>query len=166
MFRYAIICSGYIIRKVFIMNKLFDEAMVVAETFDVSTPDNGLVLYSVSFLPTKENRDKAFAFVNEKKGVKSIENTTCGEKLVELGFADANLPLEQNLVEKVWEVSSERVIKNAKGDVRAFVEGADPRSVFCRVELPNILDNEKIITINGVDKYKFAKKFLQTKTKE
>ena len=44
------------------MNKFFDDAVTVAQTFDVSTPKNGLVLYSVSFLPTKENRDKAFAF--------------------------------------------------------------------------------------------------------
>ena len=148
------------------MSKIFDEAMVVAETFDVSTPENGLVLYSVSFLPTKENRDKAFAFVNENSDVKTIENTPCGKKLIELGFADANLPLGQDMVAKVWGVASERMIRNAKGDVRTFVEGADPRSVFCRIELPNILANEKIITINGVDKYEFAKKFLQTKTKE
>jgi len=148
------------------MNKLFDEAMIIAKTFDVSTPKNGLVLYSISFLPTKENRDKAFAFVNENKESKTIENTPCGKKLVELGFACANISLNKDMVAEVWSVASERMIKNAKGNVRAFVDGADPRSVFCRVELPNILANENIITINGIDKNEFAKKFLQTKTKE
>ncbi|MBQ7285254.1 MAG: hypothetical protein IJW72_03270 [Alphaproteobacteria bacterium] len=142
------------------MNKFFDDAVTVAQTFDVSTPKNGLVLYSVSFLPTKENRDKAFAFVKDNIGVKTIEDTPCGKKLVELGFASSDLPLTQDMIAEVWAIASDRMIKSAEGNVIAFVDGADSRSVFCRVELPNILKNDKIVTINGEDKYLFAKKFM------
>jgi hypothetical protein len=36
------------------VNQIFDDAMEVAKTYDVSTPENGLVLYSVSFCPQKK----------------------------------------------------------------------------------------------------------------
>ena len=57
------------------MNQIFNDAMEVAKTYDVSTPENGLVLYSVSFLPSKENRDKAFEYVRNHPGSVTIENT-------------------------------------------------------------------------------------------
>lgn len=139
---------------------LYTQAMKVAETFDVTTPPDSVVLYSISYLPTTENRDKAFAYVKENTGKKMIEHTACGAELVRLGLASSsscNLSAEQ--VAKVWKVASKRFIEAARGDVRAFVDGADPRSVFRSMELPTILQNEHIRTINGIDKHDFAQRF-------
>ena len=142
------------------MNQIFDDAMEVAKTYDVSTPENGLVLYSVSFLPTKENREQAFQYVKDHSGFVTIENTLCGSKLVEMSLTDkGNLTDEE--VASIWATASERMIKTAKGNITAFVDGANPRSVFCRVELVNILENPLITTINGEDKHLFASKYIK-----
>ena len=42
------------------MNKL-EEAYRIAETEDVSTPSNSVVMYSISYLPTRKNKDEAMA---------------------------------------------------------------------------------------------------------
>ena len=142
------------------MKQFFCEAMNVAEAYDVSTPENGLVLYSVSFLPTKENRELAFQYVKEHSGFVTIENTLCGSKLVEMSLSDKG-ELTDEEIASIWAAASERMIKNAKGKVTAFVKGVDPRSVFCRVELVNILENPLITTINGEDKDLFASKYIK-----
>ena len=54
----------------------------------------------------------------------------------------------------------------ASGNVTAFVDNADPRSVFRSEELPAILRNPKILTINGVDKFAFASRFEEFAEKE
>lgn len=141
------------------MKNLYERAMKVAQTYDVSTPENGLVLYSVSFLPTKENRDKAFAYVKENPDKMVIEHTDCGAKLVELGLASADSGLTPEQVADIWAAASKRLINCAKGNVRAFVKNAHPRSVFRRMELPSILANPEIKKINSVNKKEFARKF-------
>ena len=60
----------------------------------------------------------------------------------------------------VWKIASARMIAEARGDVKAFVKNADPRSVFRSTELPEILRNEEIKTINGVDKFSFAESYF------
>lgn len=47
---------------------LYKQAMTVAETFDVSSPENSVVLYSISYLPTTRNRDLAFDCVRSNPG--------------------------------------------------------------------------------------------------
>ena len=89
-----------------------------------------------------------------------IEHTACGAELVRLGLDSAdkcNLPSEQ--IAAVWKAASKRFIEAASGNVCAFVEKADRRSVFRSMELPTILQNERIRTVNGTDKYEFAKIF-------
>ena len=46
------------------MSELYHQALEAAQTCDVSTPPDSLVLYSVSFLPTKENKEQALRFIN------------------------------------------------------------------------------------------------------
>ena len=58
---------------------LYKQAMTVAETFDVSSPENSVVLYSISYLPTTHSgwNDPTYqAFVAEKfpTAVKSYES--------------------------------------------------------------------------------------------
>lgn len=139
---------------------LYKQAMTIAETFDVSSPENSVVLYSISYLPTTHNRDLAFDCVRSNPGKMMIEHTACGAELVRLGLDSAdkcNLPSEQ--IAAVWKAASKRFIEAASGNVCAFVEKADRRSVFRSMELPTILQNERIRTVNGTDKYEFAKIF-------
>lgn len=141
------------------MKNLFAKALQVSRSYDVSTPENGAVLYSVSYLPTKENRDKAFAFATAHPDKMVIEHTDCGAKLVEMGLSSNDSGLTADEVAEVWCVASQRFIKAAAGEVTAFVDNADSRSVFRRMELPNILENPRLTTINGIDKLEFARKF-------
>ena len=60
------------------MKSLFLEGLKVAKTYDVCTPKDSLVVYSVSFLPNKKNRDDAFAYVNANRGKMMIEHTPAG----------------------------------------------------------------------------------------
>lgn len=138
---------------------LYQEALDVAGSYDVATPKNSVVLYSISFLPTTENRDKAFAYVKAHPKAKMIEDTVCGKKLVELGIGYHEVGLSAEEVAHIWAVASRRFIKGIKGDVTAFVDKADARSVFRTVELPMLLENPAVNKINKIDKYKFAQKF-------
>lgn len=163
------LCADYLftdiktaLRKLFFLknkNEFLTKAIYVAKTYDVSTSANKLVLYSISFLPTKENRDKAFAFVEQNPEYMTIENTPCGAKLVEMNISSSDKCLLAEDISSIWAIASERMIKKAKGNVTAFVDNADSRSVFCRIELPAIIANSSISTINGEDKYSFAKHF-------
>ncbi len=141
------------------MNNLFSDALKIAKHYDVSTPENGLVVYSVSYQPTKENRDKAFKYVADNPGSMMMEHTPCGAKLVEIGMASSDTGLSEEELTLVWKEASKRMIDEASGNVTAFVDKADQRSVFCSLELPAILNNPNIKTINREDKIKFAKRF-------
>ena len=113
------------------MKSLFLEGLKVAKTYDVCTPKDSLVVYSVSFLPNKKNRDDAFAYVNANRGKMMIEHTPCGAKLVEMGFASSDTGLNDDDVALIWKEASKRLIDEAAGNITAFVDNADPRSVFC-----------------------------------
>lgn len=139
------------------MNNLYMQAMNVARSFDVQTPENSVILYSISFLPSKKNRDDAFEYVAKNKDMMMIEHTACGSKLVEMGLCSSDTGLSDDEVSDIWSVASKRFIENASGNIVAFVNGADKRSVFLKMELPTILNNPKIININNIDKYEFAK---------
>lgn len=139
------------------MNKL-EEAYKIAETEDVSTPPNSVVLYSISYLPTRKNKDAAMAYLDEHKECYTLDDTPCGKKLIALGLETGSGCPDSEIL-KVWALASKRFIAAASGDVLAFVNGADSRSTFVSVELPHILQNEKIKQINGEDKFVFAKRF-------
>ena len=127
-------------------SELFQKAFRIAQDYDVSTPKDSAVLYSVSYLPSKENRDNAVEYVRRHPGKMMIEHTDCGAKLVELGLSSRA-------------IASKRFIEAATGDVTAFVKGADPRGVFRKQELPSMLENTNITSINGENKFNFAKRF-------
>ena len=139
------------------MQKLYEQAMQAAAADDVSTPPDSLVLYSISYLPTTENKDKAFAYLQKNPEAIMIDQTPCGKKLIALGMLEDVLPKEQ--IVDVWKLASKRLIAAASGNVTAFVDKADKRSVFRQQELPGLLENDKVKTINGMDKYIFAARF-------
>ena len=133
------------------------QAMDIALNEDVSTPPDGAVLYSVSYLKTTKNRDDAYAFVQKNKACKTLDHTPCGKALCEMDTQRTNDVLPE-AVKEVWKKASQRFIASASGNVTAFVDGADKRSTFCSVEVPAILKNNKIKTINGIDKFEFLNK--------
>lgn len=142
------------------MNKLlYEQALEIAGAYDVKTPKDSVVLYSISYLPTTENRDRAFAYVKANPKARMIEDTTCGKKLVELGIGYHETGLSAEEIAHIWAVASRRFIAGIRGNVTAFVDGADARSVFRTVELPLLLENDKVQKINGIDKHQFAARF-------
>lgn len=139
------------------MDDFYDTALEVARTYDVETKPDSLVLYSISFLPTKENKLKAFEYVKDHPGSVMLDHTPCGVKMIDLGLENGRCNLKEDEIAYLWKVASKRLLEQASGNVTAFVKNADERSVFRSMELPTILANDKIKTINKMDKHKFAK---------
>ena len=144
------------------MSDLYQTAKKAAEEMDVSTPPDSIVLYSISFLPTTQNRDKAFEYVKKNPGKQTIEQTACGKCLIELGLYNKPYFLPSEQVAEIWGIASRRFIAGAGGNVTAFVEQADARSVFRRFELPALLNNPRLSSINGMNKFEFAQIFQNT----
>ncbi len=142
------------------MDDFYDEVLMVAKTFDVSTKPDTLVVYSVSYQPTKKNKQDALAFLQKNKGFVMLDNTPCGAKMIDMGLdTDSHPKLSNEELAYLWRTASRRLIEGASGNITAFVDNADERSVFLGMELPTMLVNEKIKTINGIDKRKFAEQF-------
>ena len=147
------------------MSLSFNEAQEIAETLDVSTKENRAVVYSISYLPTTQNRDEAYAFVKANPDFKTLDHTPCGKKIWDIE-SQSKIDFKTSEIKEIWKTASYRFIAAASGNLRAFVDGADPRSVFCSVEIPQILKNEKIRTINGIDKEKFLSAFQNKQQKQ
>lgn len=139
------------------MNKL-ELARQIAATEDVSTPPNSVVLYSISYQPTDINKRMALKYIAEHAGSYTLDDTICGQKLMSMGLETGNENPAAELMQ-IWATASRRFILAASGNVTAFVENADKRSTFVSVELPLILQNDKIALINGIEKFKFAQQF-------
>lgn len=139
------------------MDDFYDNALAVAKTYDVSTKPDSLVLYSISFLPTKENKLQAFEYVKGHPGSVMLDHTPCGIKMMDMGLENGRCDLKEDEIAYLWKVASKRLLESASGNITAFVKNADERSVFRSMELPTILANDKIKTINGLDKFEFAK---------
>ncbi len=139
------------------MNDL-KEAYEIALTADVSTPENSIVLYSISYQPTDKNKKQAHQYMLEHPECMMLDDTECGKKLIALGLETGPDNPPEELM-KIWRIASERFISAASGNVTAFVENADKRSTFVSVELPLILQNDNIKLINGRDKFEFSQAF-------
>ena len=140
------------------MKNKIDEALEIANTKDVSTLVDCAVVYSISFMPDEKNKIEALEYLAKNKNAKMLDMTDCGKALIALGL-NGKVNEVHEAITNVWKIASKRFIGNASGDIKAFVEGADERSTFYSTELKEILDNSKILTINGIDKFIFAKSF-------
>lgn len=134
-------------------------AYQIATSADVATPIDSVVLYSISYQETDTNKRMAMGFLQENPDKKTLDNTECGQKLIALGLETGNENPNKEIL-KVWAIASARFIKSAKGNVTAFVDNADKRSTFVSVELPLLLKNDNVTTINRKDKFEFAKQFI------
>ena len=48
-------------------NATFEQGIKVAQTFDVSTKENSVVVYSISYQKTTQNRDNAIDFIKKNQ---------------------------------------------------------------------------------------------------
>lgn len=135
---------------------LLQEAYEIAANADVSSAPNTVVLYSISYQKSRKNKDLALEYIKNNPQSLTLDDTDCGKKLILLG-AHTNFRAPESQLMQIWAIASERFIMAASGNVTAFVENADLRSTFMSIELPNILKNNKIRTINNTDKFVFAK---------
>ncbi|MBR1648822.1 MAG: hypothetical protein IJ689_07785 [Alphaproteobacteria bacterium] len=134
----------------------YQKATDIANCEDVTSRPDSVVLYSISYLKSNANKIAALEYVAAHPSATMIDQTPCGKKLIELGLDAADLSNEDKmLATEIWKIASRRFIQSAKGNITAFVNNADPRSVFRSLELPEILKNPDIKTVNGVDKTKF-----------
>lgn len=149
-------------------NNLLRIAVEVAGTADVSSAPDSIVLYSVSYQPSTINKDRAFDYLKANPKMTMIDNTSCGKKLIEFGLDWSMLDndADRQKAAEIWRLASRRFIEAASGNVTAFVDNADPRSVFLSEELPMILQNPKILTVNGMDKFEFASRFERKSAEE
>ena len=139
-------------------NSLLKQALEIAETADVTTLPDMAVVYSVSYMPSDDNKIKAKEFVAAHPDAKMLDDTPCGKALIALGL-DGKVNEVGEDITKIWRIASSRYIKAASGNINAFVEGADKRSTFCTTELEEILQNPNITRINGIEKSRFAATF-------
>lgn len=137
-------------------SELYKRAKYIAEHDDVKTPKDCLVLFSISFLPTKENKEKAFKHIAEHPQKQMIDHTPCGKKLEEMNLSAHPDQISEAEIYEIWHIASQRLIQEASGNITAFVEKSHPKSTFRTVELPAILNNDRITTINSKDKWEFA----------
>lgn len=140
------------------MQNLLTKAYEIAKNADVTTVPNGAVVYSVSYMPSDENKIKAKEFLKENPTAKMLDDTPCGKALIDLGLNGKVNEVGEDIT-KIWRIASARYIANASGNIHAFIDGADKRSTFCTTELREILNNPLITHINGIEKAVFAKNF-------
>ena len=140
------------------MNNLLQQALEIAETYDVTTAKDGAVVYSVSFMPTDKNKKDALAFIKTHPSAKMLDDTPCGQALIALGL-DGKVNEVGEEITKIWRMASSRYIKAASGNIQAFVKDADERSTFCTTELAEIMENPKITHINNIKKSLFKETF-------
>lgn len=139
-------------------------ALDALENLSAETPKNGLVLYSVSYLKTQENKQKALSFVKNNPGKMLLEHTECGKRLLELGLDTIpDTPYDRLQQYEIWGEFLRKGIAAASGNVTAFVDSADACGKFLDVCVSAILDNDAIDTINDVNKFDFAHEKVQWK---
>ena len=137
----------------------FKREMLGVRGHDVE-PRYQCVLYSG---PGKEhgyhglrNRDRAERFA-AREGMITIHKTARGNSLAsrESVFKRRATKImgeygaEQALTYE-WIVTSRNLAAQAHGDVKAFVAGARKKDVFRKAELPQLLQNSRVRTINGI----------------
>lgn len=127
-------------------------AIKVAQESDVNTEIDSLVLFSVSKQPSKMNKYKAINFILDNPDKTILDYTDCGIILTNM---DLEKYLSEEEVYKVWSMASKRLIDAASGDITAFIDNSHPASVFRMIELPAILKNPKITSINNRPKEEY-----------
>jgi hypothetical protein len=113
----------------------------------------------------RKNQERALDYA-QRTGAIPLEHTKAGRKLE--GIYQRNLkrypkhPVKaRRMSDQIMTVASKRYAQNAHGNVKTFVCGARPKSVFRKTELRALIRNKKVTSINGVARRHFEKAFKQ-----
>lgn len=123
-------------------------AMKIARGSDLSIERDGTVLFS------GDQQKFAERHVAANDGADVIHSRPAGAMLELLNLFSA---LEKLEAYAAWDALGVRIAHRAAGNVTAFVDGSKPDSTFRSVELPILLANDKVKTINGADKKEFTR---------
>ena len=99
---------------------------------------------------------QAEEFIFENPDFELVHTMPLGLMLEQIdlfGLADKGL-VDENHVRIAWNIAGARVAGEASGDVRTFnTDNSSPDSTFRTVEIPYLLANDKVKTVNGRDKW-------------
>jgi len=123
---------------------------IKSDEFDVASPRDGATFYSndAERGGPHRNRDRSDAMIEQGDGRYVRIETTPGGRWLNDEKLYEKLPREQ--ADAVWSEASKKYANEASGDAKTCVAGARPDSVFRRDELPALVDNEKVTSVNGV----------------
>lgn len=101
---------------------------------------------------------KARAFLFGKAAFGTIDDSVAGKEIfssAEYKNLEANFQTSREAgiaKNRIDRMASRRFAEAASGDVWAFVRNANLRRVFCAVELPVLMENPRVLSINGIPK--------------
>lgn len=132
-----------------------------APTFDVRSPADGAVFYSDDYQSAQSNnRVRAENYARQRSAdghaTTTLEQTPGGRWLDDEKLFEPGSPIDDPDANVLWSRCSKKYAQQASGDARCFVTGSSPRSVFRKVELPALLANPNITSLNGVPREKLA----------
>lgn len=140
------------IRNKFMQAAVIDKAFHLAEHADVSTTN--LVLFS----STLENQKRAEHYTNTNLDADLIHTTPAGFVLERLELFNQNLHIIDHDVSYLpWDILAFRLARETtSANVTAFVEGSIEASAFRMFEVPHLMANPHVLTINGDNKIQAA----------
>lgn len=114
------------------------------------------------------NHERALDYA-KRTGAVPIDKTEAGRKLNGVYERNskrfANETKANQVSDNIGHIASKRYARQAKGDVKTFVCGAREKSVFRKTELPILLNNSKVRSINGIDRKTIAKAHAKSPTR-
>ena len=130
----------------------------IAESYSVDSKGKAV------FYSGEGNHNRVLAYA-KKNGAVPIDRTPAGRKLDGI-YKKARRHFGSELrgstaADNVMNKASARYAQNARGHVKTFVCGARPNRTFRQVELPIIVKNSKIKSINGIPRRAFEKAYAK-----
>lgn len=133
-----------------------DELEEVIKHADLSLPPGKTVLYSGQHplgIPARQLAEKHAA---ASPGMQTLEQTEVGRWLDTENLWDKNHPLFAER-QRAWRAISERFASQAQGNVTAVTKNSMTDSVFRSTELPALMKNGAVDSINGIPKAQLQK---------
>lgn len=104
------------------------------------------------FFSNKRNRNAAIEFCRKNPEFMTVLHTPTHQRLEALPLFGKNslIPLDEAV--DISAVASARFAKAAEGNVLVFFDKVSDHSTFFTIELPVLMQNDKVETINGAPK--------------